>query len=529
MEKKRRLWPKILTIVLVIIAVIMTAGCFILRSMSPSSPPSVNLDHDSNVVTVAGGQISGGIDNGIHTFLGVPYAEAKERFRPAEAVTPWEGVRECTSYGSISPQTTFFGGTDGQDNNCQNLNIWTPGLDDRKRPVMVWFHGGGLTSGSANEANTNGRSLAAREDVVVVTVNHRLGVLGYLDLSVYGEEYAESGNVGVLDMAASLQWIHDNIAQFGGDPDNVTIFGQSGGGAKVLALMTTPRAKGLFHKAINESGATVVLGPVFATKEEMSRVTELTMQKLNITDVNELQTIDFARLNSVSSDAISQVAAEFGKPGALGSGNTFEWMPVVDGDIIPSHPLTETGFAEAGYDIPLLIGTNLNEWAFGFGINAEMSENEVFSRLQETYGGQADAVFAAFRSAYPDIPPVNALYVDRYLRPAILEITRHKAMQKGAPVYSYVMTYGNPSSVHGTEIPLVFANSTGAMSDTMSAVWAAFARTGNPSADAIPAWEPYTEESGATMILDSTSRLANHHDVQLMELIGWYGNNNTGA
>ena len=520
MEKKKRRWPKIfgitLLVIVLVIAIIAVAGYFYIRSLLGGGAPEVNVTSDGNaIVTVTGGQISGGTDNGVYTFLGVPYAEAKERFKPASEVTPWNGVRECVEYGAISPQSSFFGGSDGQDNNCQNLNIWTPALNDGgKRPVLVWFHGGGLTSGSANDAQTNGRNLAEKENVVVVTVNHRLGVLGYLDLSAYGEEYAESGNVGVLDMVASLEWVRDNIAAFGGDPDNVTIFGQSGGGAKVLALMTTPRAKGLFHRAINESGATVVLGPIFATKEETSRVTELTMQNLGVTDVSALQTIDFERLNSVSSAAINQVAVEFSKPGALGTGNTFEWMPVVDGDIIPTHPLTENGFAEAGFDVPLLIGTNLNEWAFGFGINANMTDDEVLSQLRTTYGDSAEAVFEAFRAAYPDIASVNALYIDRYLRPPILEITRHKAMQGGAPVYSYVMTYGNPSSVHGTEIPLVFANSTGAMNDKMSRIWAQFARTGDPG------WDAYTIDGGATMILDEVDRLAYHHDAELMALVG---------
>ena len=523
-EKKNHRWLKILGIVALVIvlvfAILAAAGYFYLRSrFGGGADANITADRDA-VVSVEGGQISGGMDDGIYTFLGVPYAEAKERFKVAEAVTPWDGVLECVEYGAISPQTSFFGGNDNQDNNCQNLNIWTSGIDDgAKRPVMVWFHGGGLTSGSANETQTNGRNLAEKEDVVVVTVNHRLGILGYLNLSDYGEEYAESGNIGVLDMVAALEWVHNNIEAFGGDPDNVTIFGQSGGGAKVLALMTTPRAEGLFHKAINESGATVVLGPTFATKEEMSRVTELTLQALDITDISQLQTIDFDTLNNAGSAAINQVAAEFDKPGALGTGNTFEWMPVVDGDIIPTHPLTENGFADAGADIPFLIGTNLNEWAFGVGIDESMSGEEVLSQLRETYGDNAQAVLDTFRAAYPGVTDVNALYTDIYLRPPIMEITRHKAMQGRAPVYSYVMTYGSPGATHGAEIPLVFANSTGAMNDTMSAIWAAFARTGNPTVDAIPEWEPYRVEGGATMILDETSHLEYHHDQELMSIM----------
>ena len=179
----------------------------------------------------------------------MPYAEAKERFVRAEALEPWDGVREYTEYGAISLQSSFMGmgGTDNQDNNCQNLNLWTPELNDGgKRPVMVWLHGGGFSSGSANEASTNGKNLAKEEDVVVVTVNHRLGAAGYLNLSAFDEKYKDSANVGMWDVIDALTWIQDNIEYFGGDPDNVTIFGQSGGGAKVLTLMSTPYAFSLF-------------------------------------------------------------------------------------------------------------------------------------------------------------------------------------------------------------------------------------------------------------------------------------------
>lgn len=257
---------KVLGIIVLILLIILIVGYFYLRNTMGDTLES-NISTDENtMVEVSGGTIVGEMDNGIYTYLGIPYATATERFVAANKAS-WEGVFDASKYGNISPQQSFFG-SDGQDNNCLNLNIWTNGINDgEKRPVLVWFHGGGLTSGSANQENTNGRNLAEKENVVVVTVNHRLGVLAYLDLEGYGEKYADSGNVGVLDMAASLQWIQDNIEVFGGDPDNVTIFGQSGGGAKVLALMTSPNADGLFHKAINQSGATDILGPVLQQKK----------------------------------------------------------------------------------------------------------------------------------------------------------------------------------------------------------------------------------------------------------------------
>ena len=481
---------------------------------------------DPAIVATTAGQVRGTEIDGVYEFLGVPYAEAKGRFLPAEAVTPWEGVRNADAWGAISPQTSFFGGSsDGQDNNCQNLNLWTTGTGDgEKRPVMVWFHGGGMTSGSANGDGTSGANLAKAENVVVVTVNHRLGVLGYLDLSAYGEQYAQSGNAGVLDMVASLQWIHDNIAAFGGDPDNVTAFGQSGGGAKVLALMTTPYAKGLIHKGINESGATDTLGPVFATKEMNARVAELTLESLNITEENlsDLETADFETLNEAGTQALARVAEEFQIESPFGGSYSFEWMPEVDGDVIPSNPVLDNGFAENAFDIPLLIGSNLNEWQFAGNADADMDENAALAQLRETYGDNAEAVLAAFQEAYPGVAVANALYVDAMLRPPLLKITAHKAEQGGAPVYSYVMTYGAPAATHGAEIPLVFRTSTPEneeMSNMMSAIWAQFARTGDPTVDGLPQWEPYTRADGATMILDTESHMGYHHDAALLALL----------
>ncbi|MBQ1491623.1 MAG: carboxylesterase family protein [Blautia sp.] len=483
-------------------------------------------------VTVTGGTVSGQVNDGVYTYLGVPYATAAERFtEPTEA--SWEGVLDATQYGSTALQQSFWGGSEGQDNDCLNLNIWTNGLEDGgKRPVMVWYHGGGMTSGSANEESTNGRNLASREDVVVVTVNHRLGVMAYLDLSPYGEKYKSSGNVGVLDMVASLQWIHDNIEHFGGNPENVTIFGQSGGGAKVLALMTTPYANGLFHKAINQSGATDTLGPVFATSDMAQRVTELTLEQLAIdqSNIEDIQNIDFSELNNAGSAALAQVAEEFEILSPFGDSYSFEWMPFVDGDIIPTNPVLEEGFAENGKDIPLLIGSNLNEWNFSMGAffpegeaqEEDQEETSVLDTLRQSYPDKAEDILAAFEAAYPDVDPSNAALVDSMLRAPLFKITAHKADQNGANVYSYVMTYGAPMAVHGAEIPLVFDNTTAEneeMATVMSEIWASFARTGVPEAQGLPEWEPYTREGGAVMILDRSSTLAHHHDEELLSLL----------
>ena len=228
---------------------------------------------EPEVVQTTAGKVRGTVNNGVYQYLGIPYAEATERFVPAGAVTPWDGILDANEYGAASPQAAILGGgaqtEDNGSNNCQNLNIWTAGTNDGgKRPVMVWLHGGGFSSGTANSDEYNGTNLAANQDVVVVGVNHRLNLYGYLDLSAYGEKYKYSANVGTMDIVAALEWIEANIEAFGGDPDNITVFGQSGGGAKVLALMTSPYAKGHFQKGIVQSGATETMGVSFTTQEQ---------------------------------------------------------------------------------------------------------------------------------------------------------------------------------------------------------------------------------------------------------------------
>ena len=331
------------------------------------------------------------------------------------------------------------------------------------------------------------------------------------------------------DVIDALRWIQDNIEAFGGDPDNVTVFGQSGGGAKVLTLMASPYAKGLFHKGIIQSGATNTVGPILTDEEVSLRITELTLDKLGLTadNIEDIQSIPFDKLNEAGAQAIQQAAEEYQIESPFGGSYSYEWMPVVDGDFLTTHPVTEDGFAEAGRDIPILIGSNLNEWAMmtgGAGLNADMSEADVLSRLQERHGDNAQAVLNAFQAAYPSETLVNALAVDSMLRVPLLRTMAHKADQGGAPVYAYLFTYGAPQCFHGAEIPYVFANSSGneeseRVEDMMSAVWAAFARTGNPHADGLPDWPAYTREDGATMILDMASELAYNHDLTLLELL----------
>ena len=468
------------------------------------------------VVRTTAGLVQGTDENGIYRYLSVPYAQATERFIPAEEVTPWDGVFVADAYGAISPQGSISGvgsagDQTGTDNNCQNLNIWTPGVNDgQARPVMVWLHGGGFSTGSANDAMYDGENLSRDGDVVVVSINHRLNAFGFLDLSAYGEKYQYSANVGILDIVDALEWIRDNIAAFGGDPDNVTVFGQSGGGAKVLALMSSPYAEGLFDKGIVQSGATETMGVVFNSQEASTALTEHILDILGITteNIEDIQTVPVDELQDAATQALRQTGEEFQIPASLGGGYSMDWEPVVDGDFLPTDPVTEDSFAAAGRDIPLLIGSNLNEWSGYF----PAGPSEETPALEE-----------ALHAAYPDKPDLTADQVDSTtIRLPLLKIMSHKADQNGAPVYAYVFTYGN--SYHGAEIPYVFDNVDGtteqeALADQVSMAWINFARTGVPSAEGLPAWEPYTREGGATMLLDTQSRLAYHHDQDLMELL----------
>lgn len=468
------------------------------------------------VVETTAGLVQGTDEDGIWRYLGVPYAEAKERFVPAEEVKPWEGVRMADSYGPISPQGAISGlgeggAQDGTDNNSQNLNIWTPGVNDGgKRPVMVWLHGGGFSTGSANEEGYDGENISRSGDVVVVSVNHRLNAFGFLDLSAYGEKYKDSANVGIRDIVDSLEWIQENIESFGGDPDNVTVFGQSGGGAKVLALMTTPYAKGLFDKGIVQSGATETMGVIFNSQEASTRLTENLLEELDITaeNIENIQTVPVEELEAAAAKALSETGEELRLPASLGGGYSMDWEPVVNGDFLPTDPVTEDSFAEAGRDIPLLIGSNLNEWS-GFFESAPIEPTEELTE--------------ALREAYPDKTELTAEQVDTTtIRLPLLKIMTHKADQNGAPVYAYLFTYGN--SYHGAEIPYVFDLADGSqeeqkLAEQISQAWINFAKTGIPGVEGLPKWEPYTRESGGTMILDTESRMAYHHDQKLLSIL----------
>jgi len=518
-------------------------------------PPADPLiaSHGIAVVATESGTLQGFIHRGIYTYRGVPYARAG-RFQPPAKVPGWNGIRTALSYGYICPQVQAATLNElGEffvphrywvsNDDCQNLNIWTPSISDgRRRPVMVWFHGGGFTNGSAIEQVAyDGENLSRRGDVVVVTVNHRLNVTGFLDLSAYGDRYKESGNLGIMDLVAALQWVQANIAHFGGDAANVTVFGQSGGGGKVTTLMATPAARGLFHKAIIESGSLRGMGMTLAEPGTSRRVAELTLKNLGLdaTQVDQLESMPFDQLNAAATRALKTAGEELGTKGLFGGG--LQWSPVADGDYIPTQPFGSAAPAQSR-DVALMVGTTLNEFPLAdFNPRTRGSRDWSFEQLQsylrETYGSRAEAVMAAYRASYPDMKASDWLAVDTLFRPGAIATADMKADQRGAPVYLYLFTWQSPvmdgwaRSGHCAEIPFVFdnvalteqANGGGkaayAMAGKVSQAWINFARTGNPDNPALPHWPAHTRENGATMILDNTSVVRNHHDATLMSLL----------
>ena len=515
-KRKGKLWKKVLLVLGVILLLLLllgTAAFFYLRENMGMIQVKLGAPDDQTVVATTAGEVRGYISEGIYTYHGIPYAEAKERFVLAEEVTPWEGVRDAVSYGETSPQAAILGGganiSENGSNACQNLNLWSPGIGDgKKRPVMVWLHGGGMSSGSGNSAQCDGTNLAKYGDVVVASVNHRLNVYGFLDLSAYGEKYRYSANAGLDDLVKALTWLEENVEAFGGDPENITVFGQSGGGAKVLALMSSPYAKGHFQKGIVQSGATETLGASFTTAEVSAYLTGQILAELGITadNIEDIQRVDNASLQAAATKGLQVTAEHFEIPQALGNGYAMEWECVVEGDYLPTQPIALEAFTETGFDVPLLIGSNLHEWAVMGGQRHKVNED----------------VKEAFKKAYPNQSVRSAGNTDTLLRKPLLQIMRHKAVQGGAPVFAYVFTHPvwPLGSFHGAEIPYVFHNGgDAALQDTISSAWVSFARDGVPSADALPEWEAYTVEDGATMILDTESYLAYHHDIELMKLL----------
>jgi len=531
--------PKTLLFSLAVLALPLGAG-----AQAANGGPAVVAGKDIAVVATESGKVRGYIHNGTFTYKGIPYAKA-ERFLAPQKPDAWEGVRSSTTYGPvcpIDPTTTVndesefaFNHNWGYHNeNCQTVNVWTPGINDgKKRPVLVWVHGGGFAAGSAVELPSyDGENLAKRGDVVVVTVNHRLNVLGFLDLSAYGDKYKASPNVGMLDLVASLEWVKANIARFGGDPTNVTIFGQSGGGGKVSTLMAAPSAKGLFHKAIVQSGSYV---SVFTESSLAQRVSAAVLADLNLqpSQVDSLQRLPYAVLSAAARRALRKVGETL-KPDqrpAFG----LSWGPVLDGTFLPYQP-SEAAAQELARNVPLLVGSTKTEFGPFNPANRETDMEKAKASLQKRFADRTDAYLAAVKKAYPETTqPADYLNVDINFRAGAIRQANQKAVPGAAPVFVYLFTWNSPvndgvyKSMHCMELPFVFDNiarceeMTGggreayALADRMSRAWIAFARTGNPNHKGLPTWPAYTAANGATMLFDNACQVKAHPDKEVIE------------
>lgn len=502
---------------------------------------------EATLAQTTGGSVAGYIDNGIFTYKGIPYAKA-ERFMPPVPADKWEGVRSCRAYGPTCPQgkrmgwysdeqAFSFNWNDGfPDEDCLRVNIWTPGINDgKKRPVMVWLHGGGYSAGSGQELPSyDGRNLAEKGDVVVVTLNHRLNVLGFLDLSAYGEKYAHSGNSGLLDLVAALEWVQENIANFGGDASNVTIFGQSGGGGKVSTLLATPAAKGKFHKAIVQSGA------MLRTMDSRwsRRIGAAVVEELGITPcrIDEISKVPFEDLLAAGEKVIARLKPEAEKQGFASF--IFGWAPTVDGSVLPRQPFSPDA-PEQSKDVPMMIGTTIHEFSLSTYVPQlrTIDKSAAIEYLKTKYGEKTEEFLRLFEKTYPDYQPKDLIDTDFTFRPSAIEQAVIKARQGGAPVYTYMFAWESPvldgilRSTHCMEIPFVFNNAdihasmTGGgkdaleLAEKMSQAWINFARTGDPNTEDLPQWPAYNCSEGAAMIFNDDCEVRYNHDKELINFI----------
>jgi len=511
----------------------------------------------TKVVKTTNGPIQGLVIDGVHSFKGMRYGAApigSLRWMPPQKPAPWTAVQDCSDFGapamqmatgitvsslsdfSMQMHRVFTTPSELKVHNedCLFLNVWTPGLDNKRRPVMVWIHGGGFAYGSGGQPIYQADDLARSHDVVAISVNHRLNLFGYMHLGdQMGSNYASSGTVGMQDLVAALEWVRDNIAEFGGDPGNVTIMGQSGGGAKVSILLSMESAKGLFHKASIQSGAGLRVG----RKEGAGRIAKALLDELKIApgDIKALQAVPA----QVLIDTANALAARVPRGVGPGSGGLGGFGPILDGVAITRDPFDPDGPAISA-DVPILVGSVKDEWTIftasepWFGT---MTEADLQERLKPM-GTRGQNLLAAFRKIHPDYSPTY-LYISVISAPAFgssITLAERKAAQRGAPVYMWYLTWETPvnggalKTPHTMEIPFMLHNynrvrafvgpgdGPDRMARQFSDAWVAFARTGKPDA-AIPHWPAYDATTRATMIFNLKSQVVNDPNSEVRKVL----------
>lgn len=496
---------------------------------------------DEPVVSTPNGKLRGLIVDDTYIFRGIKYADAK-RFHMPEPVQPWEGIKDAIIYGAVCPEIQTVQPGDNytvphvfypQDEDCQYLNIWTQSVGgDRKRPVLVWLHGGGFATGSGIEHFAyDGENMSRYGDVVVVTLNHRLNVLGFLDLSAYGEEYRYSANLGMADLVEALRWIRKNIACFGGDPDNVTIFGQSGGGGKVAALLQIPSAEGLFHRAVIQSGI-IRPRPQKASDESEKSMAEYLLEALELTPerVSELETVPYYRFQQIIS--------------AMGPRAFMNFGPKKDDDFYIGS-LYEAQICEHAKKIPVIVGNVLGEFCQNFAATCDDGRKNTWSQekaeqlIREKLGEHAEDAMDLFRQAYPENRVQDLLFTDRMFRTGTFDYLNTRAAAGLTNTYGYMFTmeqpvYGGTLPWHNAEIPYVFHNAdyiepsyipgiTEQLQDIVCACWCSFAQDGKPKAAGMPEWKPYIDSDPQMMYFDEVCKVKDSEaEERLSEFLASY-------